>query len=196
MYMKATSFMEVVSGYTFRGAIKTEANGDVFILQAKDIVRKENITNSTELNRIVFQGTRTASFLQKGDVVIVSRATGAGSFRSVVFDSEKVNVVGTSSLLILRIKNKEVLPEYLSLYLNSPDGQKKILDTVVGSYIYAISKNKFEEIEIPIPPLDKQKSVVDLQNNIVQQEIILERKQKLNREIINATLRNLATQKN
>ncbi len=190
MRIKITDFAEVINGYTFRGAIETVEKSDIFVLQAKDVIQGQNITNTNNFTPIAFSGTRTASFLQKNDVVIVSRGTGAGSFRSAIFDSD-TNVIASSSLLILRIKKKEILPEYISLYLNSTDGQNKILETVVGSYIHAISRKKFEEeIEIPIPSSEKQQSLIKLNQNIKQQEKIYERKKELKQQIINASLKN------
>lgn len=192
MYMKISNFAEVINGYTFRGAIEPLKNGDIFVLQAKDIVSGQNVTDIDKLTPIAFTGTRTASFLQKDDVLIVSRGMGIGSFRSAVFSLETTNVIASSSLLIIRIKKKEILPEYVSLYFNSPDGQNKILETVAGSYIRAISRQKLkEEIEIPIPPLEKQESLIKLNQNIKQQEKIYNRKKQLKQEIINATITNL-----
>ena len=191
MQTKITNVADIINGYTFRGAIETIKNSDVFVLQAKDIIQGQNISDTNKLTPIAFKGVRTASFLQKNDVVVVSRGTGAGSFRSVVFNSNE-NVIASSSLLILRIKKKEILPEYVSLYLNSSDGQNKILETVVGSYIHAISRKKFEEeIKIPIPSLEKQESLVKLNQNIKQQEKIYERKKQLKQEIVNAPIKNL-----
>ncbi len=191
MRTKITDFAEIINGYTFRGAIETASNSDIFVLQAKDVVQGQNVTIINKLTPIAFNGTRTASFLQKNDIVIVSRGTGVGSFRSAIFDSD-ANVIASSSLLILRIKKKEVLPEYISLYLNSVDGQNKILETVVGSYIHAISRKKFEEeIEIPVPSLEKQQSLIQLNQNIKQQEQIYERRKQLKQEIIRATITNL-----
>lgn len=182
---------EIINGYSFRGAIESVKSGDTFVLQAKDIIQGHNITDLDKLTPITFSGIRTASFLQKNDVVIVSRGTGAGSFRSAIFNADG-NVIASSSLLILRIKNKEILSEYISLYLNSADGQNKILETVVGSYIHAISRRKFEEdIEIPTPPLQIQQSLISLDKNIKQQETIYEIKKQLKQELVNATIKNL-----
>lgn len=192
MYMKISNFSEVINGYTFRGAIETTKNGDIFVLQAKDIVLGQNITSIDKLTPIAFTGTRTASFLQKNDVLIVSRGMGVGSFRSAIFSLDTSNIIASSSLLILRINKKEVLPEYISLYFNSVEGQNKILETVAGSYIRAISRKKFEEeIKIPIPPLEVQHSLIELNQNIKQQEKIYDRKKQLKQEIINATITNL-----
>ena len=96
MYMKISNFAEVINGYTFRGAIETIKNGDILVLQAKDIVQGENIMEAKKLTPIAFKGTRTASFLQKDDVLIVSRGMGIGSFRSAIFSLD------TSTLLLHR----------------------------------------------------------------------------------------------
>lgn len=190
--MKVSNFAEVINGYTFRGAIETAKNRDILVLQAKDITQGENVTEIEKLTPISFKGTRTASFLQKDDVLIVSRGMGVGSFRSAIFSLDATNIIASSSLLILRIKNKEVLPEYISLYFNSIEGQNKILETVAGSYIRAISRKKFEEeIKIPIPSLETQRSLIKLNQNIKQQEKIYDRKKELKKEIINATITNL-----
>lgn len=192
MYMKISNIADIINGYTFRGAIKEVENGDVVVLQAKDIIQGQNITEVHNLTRIDFSGTRTASFLKKNDVLIVSRGMGLGSFRSAVFNLDDLNIIASSSILIVRINKEEILPEYLSMYFNSTEGQTKILETVAGSYIQSISRRKFEEeLKIPIPPLVKQKALIDLNKNIRQQEKIYERKKKLKQEIIDATIINL-----
>jgi restriction endonuclease S subunit len=192
MYLKISNFAEIINGYTFRGAIETVKTRDILVLQAKDIIQGETIIESEKLTPISFKGTRTASFLQKDDVLIVSRGMGVGSFRSAIFSLDTSNIIASSSLLILRIKKKEVLPEYISLYFNSIEGQNKILETVAGSSILAISRKKFEEeIKIPIPPLEIQHSLIKLNQNIKQQEKIYDRKKELKQEIIKATITNL-----
>ncbi len=192
MYKKISDFTEIINGYAFRGAIKPVGDGGIFVLQARDITQGQDIKNTNNLTEISFTGTRTASFLKKNDIVVVSRGMKAGSFRSAIFSSDNTNVIASSSLLIVRIKKKEVLPRYLSLYFNSSEGQNKIINTVVGSYIGAISRRKFkEEIEIPIPSLEKQKSLIKLNQNIERQEQIYERKKQLKQQILSATIKNL-----
>lgn len=192
MHIKVSKFAEVINGYTFRGAIETDKNGGAFVLQAKDIIQGQNIVDAKNLTPIYFQGIRTASFLQKDDILIVSRGASAGSFRATIFSGDNKNVIASSSILILRIKKKEVLPEYLATYFNSPDGQSKILQTVTGSYIQAISRRKFEELEIPIPPLQIQQSLNGLNQNIKQQQMIYKRKKELKQEIVNTIISNLS----
>lgn len=192
MHTKVSQIGQVINGYTFREAIQTDKKGDVFVLQAKDIIQGQDIVNSKDLTPISFKGTRTASFLQKDDILIVSRGANTGSFRATIFSGNDENVIASSSVLILRIKKKEVLSEYIATYLNSPEGQNKILQTVTGSYIQAISRRKFEELEIPIPPLQIQQSLNGLNRNIKQQELIYKREKELKQEIVNTIITNLS----
>jgi len=191
MYTKVSQIGQVINGYTFREAIETDKKGDVFVLQAKDIIQGKDIVNSKNLTPISFKGTRTASFLQKNDILVVSRGANAGSFRATIFSGNDDNIIASSSVLILRIKKKEVLPEYIATYLNSPEGQNKILQVVSGSYIQAISRIKFEELEVPMPSLQIQQSLNGLNRNIKQQELIYERGKELKQEIINTIIANL-----
>lgn len=192
MYSKISNIADIINGYTFRGAIKEVKSGDTIVLQAKDIIQGQNIKEVENLTHIDFSGTRTVSFLKKNDVLIVSRGVGVGSFRSTVFKSGNTNVIASSSVLIVRVNREEILPDYLALYFNSAEGQSKILDTVAGSFIQSISRRKFEEeIKIPIPPLIKQKSLIDLDKNIKQQEKIYEIKKQLKQQIVEATIKNL-----
>ena len=191
MYSKISHFAEIILGYAFRGAIEVDLKGKASLIQAKNIIQDQNVVSTQDLTPISFESTRTSSFLEKKDILVVSRWTGIGSFRCAVSDIDQTNVIASSSLIIIRIKNTNVIPEYVSLYLNSSEGQSKIMSTVSGSYIQAISRKKFEDIEIPIPPLKNQIAISKLHSNIREQERIYNRKKELKQNILTATLKNL-----
>lgn len=52
MYMKLHEVSEVIAGYTFRGAIKPDNTGDLFVFQAKDLVQGVPFDNTKTLTRI------------------------------------------------------------------------------------------------------------------------------------------------
>ena len=191
MYTKISTFSDIILGYNFRSAIEEDITGNVSIIQAKNIVQDHPITHLDGLPRVSLINTRTSAILQKKDILIVSRGTGIGSFRATIFDIEKKNAIASWSILIVRVKKPEIIPEYLCLYLNSEDGQKKILETISWATIHTISPKKFSEIGIPIIPLIKQKNMVWLHQNIIQQEKIYNRKKELKQEILTATLKNI-----
>ncbi len=194
MQQKIKDYADIISGYTFRGAVETDKNGNAFVLQAKNIISGQTITDNEGLTRVLFGGSRGSYFLQNGDVIVVSRGTGIGSFKSAVWRSADENILASSSLFILRITDNKLSPEYLSLYFNSPLGQKQLFKIVSGSYIQTIPRSQFKELDIPIPPLQRQQHIIDLADNIKQQEKIIQRQTQIKQEIINASFINSSKQ--
>jgi restriction endonuclease S subunit len=181
-----------MSGYTFRGSIENDPKGEIFVLQAKNVSISKEITNTEDLVKVSTKSIRNPFFLEHNDVILVSRGSGAGSFRSTVFNADDKNVMPSSSVHVIRIKDVTVLPKYVSLYLNSEIGQKALIQIVTGgSYIQSVLVKNLSLLPIPIPPIHTQKSIIALHENIQAQKIILGRKNELKKNIINATFTNL-----
>ena len=189
MLIKLKDIADVIAGYAFRGAIKPDISGDTFILQARNITQEDEIKHISDFTKISFNSLRTAAFLKKNDIVMTSRGMGPGSFRTTVVKFSDDNVLATSSVHIIRIKDSNVVPEYLSLYLDSTNGQNDIFMNVSGSYIKTILRKDLEDIEVPLPSIDKQKTIVALHENMRRQEEIINRKSEIRRNLYNATFR-------
>ena len=187
MVKELREIAEVLSGYTFRGAIEPDEKGSVFVLQAKNVSQSDSIADVDNLVKITANIPRSATYLQRNDVVIVSRGMGVGAFRSAVFACDNGDVIASSSVLIIRLKDKEVLPEYISLYLNSVTGQGALSQVVSGAHIQTILRRSLQELPILIPPLKKQELIVKVWNNIKQQEKIANRKRILRKQIFETT---------
>ena len=192
MHRKLQEIADIISGYTFRGSIENDPKGDVFVLQAKNLTANQDISETADLVTVSAKSIRNPLFLKHNDILLVSRGSGVGSFRSAVFTGKAENVMPSSSVHVIRVKEVSALPKYISLYLNSDVGQKSLLQIVIGgSYIQSILVRNLMEYPIPIPPIHIQKSIIALHENIHKQEQILQRKQKLKQNIINATFTNL-----
>lgn len=192
MQKKLSQIVDIVSGYTFRGSIENNPKGDIFVLQAKNISVNEDILNTTELVTISDKSIRNPYFLEHNDILLVSRGSGIGSFRSAVFATNDMKVMPSSSIHVIRIQDVTILPKYVSLYLNSLEGQKALAQIVTGaSYIQSILVKNLIDLEIPIPPIHIQKSIIALHENITDQERIFKRKQEIQKTIINASFTNL-----
>lgn len=192
MHKKLSKLADIVSGYTFRGSIENDPSGDIFVLQAKNIQTNQDIGDITDFTTITDKSLRNPYFLQHNDILLVSRGSGLGSFRSAIFASGELKVMPSSSVHVIRIQDVTVLPKYVSLYLNSEIGQKELLQIVTGgSYIQSILVKNLIDFKIPIPPIHIQKSIIALHENITDQERILKRKQELQKNIINASFTNL-----
>lgn len=182
----------ITSGYTFRGSVENDPKGQIFVLQAKNISANQDLVATTDLITVSGKSLRNPYFLERNDVLVVSRGSGAGSFRSAVFASDESNVMPSSSVHVIRIKDVTILPKYVSFYFNSAEGQKALAQIVTGaSYIQSILVKNLADFPIPIPPIHTQKSIIALHENIIDQERIFKRKQEIQKNIINATFINL-----
>ena len=192
VHKKITNIAEIILGYTFRKAIEKTKEGSVFVLQAANIKVNEDILDISELVNISSSPKYSPSFLEYNDVILISRGSGFGSFRSSVYLLENKNVIASSSVFIIRVKDKVVIPKYLSIYLNSEEAQKDISQIITGgSYIQSLSRIELENLKVPIPPINIQESIIELYDNIKEQDRILRRKNQLKKNIISATIKNL-----
>ena len=191
--MELHEISTVIAGYTFRGAVKPDSEGHIFVFQAKDMVQSEPIIDTSSLTRISHEVPGYTGQLKNGDVLLVARGMKAGSFRSTIFSSDDDNVIASSSVHVIRITDNQILPEFLSLYLNSKEGQESISQIVTGSYIGAVPRRALEKIKIPLLPLERQRTFVELDTNIRGQQRITNRQNKIKEDIINATFRKLIT---
>ena len=182
----------VIAGYTFRGAVKPDSNGNIFVFQAKDIVQGEPCEDMSILTKISHDALGYTGYLKKNDILLVARGMKSCAFRSTVFVSEVSNVIASSSVHVIRVTVANVLPEYISHYLNSKEGQDALSQIVSGSYIGALPRRELEKIKIPIPPLQKQQTLINLYRNIREQKKIVGLQNKIKQTIVNATFRNLA----
>jgi len=126
MQKKLSQLSNVVSGHNFRGTIQNERAGDVFVIQGKNITINEDITDITGLISISSKIPRSPHFLQYNDILLVSRGLEVGTFRSAVFVANNKKTIASSSVQIIRITDVSILPKFVSLYLNSTEGQRRL----------------------------------------------------------------------
>lgn len=189
--MHINEIAEVVAGYAFRGAITSDVAGNALVFQAKDLVQGDPFNDVSTLAKIFHDTPGHAGYLKRNDILLVARGMKSGSFRSTVFASDVPNVIASSSVHVIRIISTDVLPEYVSHYLNSKEGQDALSQIVSGSYVGALPRKELEQIDVPIPTLRKQEAIVSLYNNMRAQQQILDRKSEIKQNIINEAFRNL-----
>lgn len=179
---------EIIAGYTFREALKNDPSGEIQVLLAKNI-NDDGSINHSELTQINLALPRANAFTKKDDVLLSSR----GIFRAGVFNIETKNTIAASSLFILRIKSKNVLSQYVSIYLNSEAGQNSIQKILTGSTIKTILRGALENLSIPIPPLAVQKMIIEISDNWQKREKLLNHKINLDKNIAEGTIKQLLT---
>ncbi|WP_228014734.1 N-6 DNA methylase [Fortiea sp. LEGE XX443] len=99
--------------------------------------------------------------LQVGDILFTRK----GSFgNSAVVTELEVNGIISSEIMLLRltsVSRQKVLPEYVSLFLNSKFGYLQVERRVHGVAYYSISQPDLANLLIPILPKPQQQKIVE-----------------------------------
>lgn len=169
---------DVILGYTFRSTLEKEKNGDILVLQARNIT-ESLIIKEKDLLRVNLGNNRTNALVNNNDVVLSSR----GSFKSAVAQISSQRVVASSSVYLVRLKANELLPEYLAIYLNSSLAQKQIKELSTGVVINSLLRRSVEGIGVWIPSLENQQKAIEVYNNNLRHQSLLQRKQLLTKKI-------------
>jgi len=98
--------------------------------------------------------------LAAGDLLLASKGN---NNICIVVPSIEQKCVASPSFLVIRLHDKSaILPEYVAWYLNLPTIQNTLAAQARGTSIMSISKATLGELEIPIPPLEKQQKYIKL----------------------------------
>lgn len=146
----------VRAGYSFRTKLEPAVDGDTLVLQMKDISPSGEI-DMRGVTRIRL-GEVAAHQLQKGDLIV--KARGNLNTAGIVSGLPKATLIPASPLLVVRVKDDKILPQYLQWYLNNPVTQSKLTATATGSYVPTVSKQSLEEMEINLLPLADQELII------------------------------------
>ena len=183
----------ITFGYTFREAIVEDPNGDMRVIQARNISSEFSFQNSTELLRVSVDSTRSSAFVKRGEILMTTRGATVGGYKACMFDADSdFPVLASSSLFILHSISQTVLPEYLVAYLNSDYAQRELQDKSTGATVRSIPRGELERLKIPIPTIEKQKRIIALQQNIKQQNKLLNQRLTINNQIIDTIIKHIS----
>jgi restriction endonuclease S subunit len=171
---RLSELAEVRSGYTFRGALEHDPAGDTRVLQIKDL-RQRAVIEPDTLIAVSWEARTAPPLLEQGDIAVVAR----GDSNTAALYKGDQRVVATSQFFIVSAKRQTVLPEYLCWMINLPQSQRSLERS--GSSIQAINKSALMGMSIPLPSLDIQYKLTNLQRLWDEEDQLIARLQT-NRE--------------
>lgn len=148
---------ELFSGYSFRSKVEHDPNGEVGVIQMKDLENDYTSIN-TNLIKVDSKAIPSKYLLKQGDVLFISKGS---NNHAVTFNMEQ-HVVAASAFFVLRPDPSKVIPEYLSWYLNQQTVQQYIKDNRAGTYIPNVNKSTVEGIQIMLPEKKLQEKIVKI----------------------------------
>lgn len=108
----------------------------------------------------VFDATEPLSknyLTQSGDVIVRT----SSPYSAILIDEKTSGIVISSNFVIIRCKSEKLLPEYLFWYLNIEKTKKDIFKNSAGNMLSAIKPQYFNEMDLELPDLGKQKIIAD-----------------------------------
>ncbi|NEN24490.1 restriction endonuclease subunit S [Cryomorpha ignava] len=134
---------------------KAVAKGDMVYLQPKYYDEDGNRVTEVvpDLNSI---GISANHHLQPGDILFSSKGT--KNF-ATCFDDEDMNAAASTSFFVVRLQDRNVLPEFLTWHLNQPTTMSYLKAFAKGSSIPSISKEVLGKTEITVPSIQKQQLI-------------------------------------
>jgi type I restriction enzyme S subunit len=183
---KLKSVSEIFSGYSFRTSVTDLPLGNIFVLQSGNICDDMSLDLQEEF-KLDVGDIQTKAFANRDDILIGSKGN-----PTIGFVESDDQILVSSSMYIIRVKEDTILPKYLAIFLHSMRGQREINKITLGGYIKGISKKHLEKLVVPVPPMDIQEKVVFLYDNIINQNRFLKRKSKINNEILDYVVNHLS----
>ncbi len=149
---KLTNHIEIISGGTPKTNKSKYWNGNIPWLSVADFSNGNRFVETSE-KHITEEGLENSStrYLKKDDLIISARGT-VGAMAQL-----KIPMTFNQSCYGLRVKEK--LNSGYLFYIMQQE-IKQLKDKASGVTFGAIIKSTFESIQIPIPPLPEQKSLV------------------------------------
>lgn len=143
----------IASGYSFRGKIKGSLNGDLRVVQLKDMENDySNIGN--DCTYIDGSDIKEKYCLEVGDILFISK--GANNFATVYDLKDGVATVASSVFYVIKVDTSKANPYYVAWYINKSRVQQYFTTHASGTYSLSINKEVVEDIPLLLPSLEVQ----------------------------------------
>mgnify|MGYP004432855083 CR=1 FL=1 len=130
--------------------------GKYSVVKISDI--NDDFLDCSGLSTVDMPEDKVQKYLLKvNDILIVSK--GYSLKLAYVKDLCGKQVIPTGNLNVIRVKNSDVLPLYLYIFLVSSKGKALLEQNLAGASIKSLSKKALEEMDIPAIDLDTQEVI-------------------------------------
>lgn len=146
---------EVRTGYPFRSGLKHDPQGDLAVIQMKDIDEKNQLRMDGAA-RVTLSGKKGPHLLRAGDLVFRSRGRSNGA--ALVPDGFGAAVLAAPMLLI---RPYGVSPAFLCWFINAPATQARLAALAEGTAVQMISTEALRNLDVPVPDKARQRDIAE-----------------------------------
>ena len=143
--------------------ITPKGGRDVYVPEGIPFIRSQNVyPDGLRLDDIVFVTEKMHKEMKRTHVFpndVLLNITGASIGRCTCVPEKFIEANVNQHVCIIRVVS-EFLPKYLSIFLNSPHGQKQVFDNQGGVTRQGLNYNQLRAIIFPLPPIAEQHEIV------------------------------------
>jgi restriction endonuclease S subunit len=181
---------QVRAGYPFRSAIEESTRGTLAV-QLKDIRQGDVLDWSETIKTELSRSATAEERLRPGDILFVFRGT--HNF-AVLVDTVPGPAVASTQFMMLRVgKPETLLPGFLAWQINQPPAQEYFRTAAEGTAQRSLRRAVIEALEVVVPPLEFQHSVVELASLVRRERALAARLVQIREQQLNHLAASLAT---
>ena len=182
------SISEIRMGATLRGrdATRPDPNGSYRFIRIGDISQEGTFKPNDFIRIQPNEKVNPELLLRSGDVLFPNRGTRT---TAIAYRSDDDPTIVGAQFFIVRPDTIRLLPEYLAWYLRSEEVARHFDARRKGSYIKIIQRSDLAELEIPVPSLETQNRIVEINKLSLQERELLTRIQTRRQSLMEAMLR-------
>ena len=176
-------------GFQLRSQVIQSPESKELLIQMKD-VSKTNGVNWKTCVPTRLPGKKMPQWLCDGDVIVVAR--GFNFFAAHIQDiPQGFQAVAAPAFFVLSKINAQILPEYLTWWLNQVPTQRYFEKSAEGAISKSLKRNALENTPVIIPPLEQQKHIVSLARLFREEYRLLEQMRTNTAQMQNALVNQL-----
>lgn len=166
--------------------LRSDNSWDVVYLQAKLFDTFWDI-KETLIPDIRHENIQDRYLLQDWDILFSAKWT--RNF-ATVYKKEYWPCIASSTFFIIRLKDMHIIPEYIVIIINESQKTNYFKNNLSWWTIQSIPKPALEDFEIFIPPIERQKQIINLHKLYKQELQIYEKLKSRKEELINKIILN------
>ncbi len=184
MRRKLKEIASIHMGNSLRSRLEYLESGPISIIQMKDLT-KENTVDCSGLRKIGSDKIKASHLVKPGDLIFRSRGL---TKTTAILKDDPGDCIVVAPLLRIRVSERTVLPEYLNWYLSQTPAQNYLISRSKGTALKMISKKALENIEIDLPPFERQKTIVELADLTEEEQRLMNRISGKRKQLVSAVL--------
>lgn len=170
MILPLAAIASVRMGYSFRSRLEVDAEGQVAVIQMKDL-DESSLLRPDGLARIGMPDLKDRHLVQDGDLLFRSRG---GTNWAALVGSGLGRAVLAAPMLLIRPKTEMVDPDYLQWFINHPATQCVLAGQAAGTAVKMIGKSVLDGLQVALPALADQRRIVQVARLAAREEALLE----------------------